>query len=251
MLADMILKLASDYQEHLENNGKFIPSTEDIQIPGKHISASRIKREHYFDVNLWHDVALTPNGVPILYPTSYVPERLANFMERKRIQTPQNYCLEMFVNDYEFAKLWRSFDKILPELLKFQAIMGVDVSNYRDVPAKISSALDTLGKLITAKIQRKGLTVIPCVSWRMNQIYEESFEGIPSNSVLAISNNGILRDKLSRFYFVEGVYALNQMRTPTVLIIVGAEMEELKMFSNIRYYPGYSQRYNKGGLYGR
>ena len=247
MLADIILKLASDYQALQEGCESFIPANEDLELPHKHISASRTKRERFFDVNLWHDVPLTSIGTPIIYPTNYVPDRVANFMERKNIQEPQNYCLEMFVNDHEFARLWKAFDRMLPELMRFQAIMGIDVSNYRDVPQKISGALDTLGKLLTAKLQRKGMTVIPCVSWRTNQSYEESFEGIPSNSVLAVSNNGILSDELSRYYFVEGVHALKKMRTPTVLIVVGAEMDELKDIVNIRYYQGYSQKYHKGG----
>ncbi len=251
MLSEIIIKLARDYQESHDSAVCLIPNNEDIEIQNKRLNTSQQAREKFFDTNLWYDVPLTPKGTPIIYPTSYVPENIINFVERKKVKDPQNYCVEMFVDDRRFSTIWRSFDKLLPELLKFQGTCGPDFSNYLDLPTQISDALNILGKLLTAKLQRKGVNVIPTVSWRDPQSYSQSFDGIPHNSVLAISNNGVLGNALYRHYFIEGVHALIEMLTPTTLLIIGNEMDELRNITNIRYYPGYSQNLNKGGLYGR
>lgn len=251
MLSELILKMAKDYQELHTSEIHLIPDNDDIEIQNKSINTAQLARENFFDANLWYDVPLTPNGTPIVYPTSYIPENIINFVERNKVASPQNYCVEMFVDDRRFSRIWKSFDKLLPELLKFQGMCGPDVSNYLDIPPTISDALNTLGKLLTAKLQQKGVRVIPTVSWRQPQSYSRSFDGIPHNSVLAISNNGVLGNVLSRHYFIEGAHALIEMRTPIMLLVIGSEMDELKDITNIRYYPGYSQKLNKGGLYGR
>ena len=86
------------------------------------------------------------------------------------------------------------------------------------------------------------LNIIPTVAWGKEEDLTWCFEGLPTNSSIAISTNGCKSEPYSKKLFLLGVEELQTKLTPFKLIICGSIFEELKKYDNIVQYNSFSQR---------
>lgn len=157
---------------------------------------------------------------------------------------PSEFYLCFYIDDYQFERIWNNPDKTAETLKQFKGIIGPDFSLYRDMPNMLNIYNCWRNKVLMAYFQSQGIEVIPNVTWSDEESYSWCFDGLPQNSVVAVSTNGILRDKRATELFVSGFKEMLKRLTPTKIIIVGTLPKEIEKTPNIINFIGYS------GLFG-
>lgn len=101
----------------------------------------------------------------------------------------------------------------------------------------------TRNRVMAYYLQSKGFDVISVASWCDKSDFGWCFDGLPEFSSIAVSTNGCKSSAYGTRVFLDGIKELQQRKHPTNLIVCGREVPELERYSNIIYYPCFSQRW--------
>ena len=164
-------------------------------------------------------------GIPKLLKEKHVPKSLMGF---NYVKSAKNYDsgVHFFVDDYQFERVWNDPSKYVQLLAPFDCVLTPDFSLYRDMPLCMQMWNTYRSRLIGQYWQESGLTVIPTVSWCEKESYDFCFDGLPENSVLAISSVGILADSKAMPLFKDGIKELIERKHPTKLIVYGRPIKD-------------------------
>lgn len=203
----------------------------------------RYERDKYY---LFKDLPVTGKyQMPVVKATQNSKiDNLIFFNYWKTCKSPENNYLCFYIDDYQFKRIWIKPQKYLEVIKKFKGIIAPDFSLYRDLPTPLNIYNCWRNKVLMAFYQSQGIEVIPNVSWSDEISYSWCFDGLPVNSVIAISTNGCIRDKTALKLFLKGYEEMKNRLKPLKIIIVGALPKELFNEPNIIYYPGYSASFN-------
>ncbi len=232
------------------------------------------KIKHFHLEYLHNATFVGEKKMPLLKATFDVPHHVISYTEIKQTVDKANYFVDFFVDDYRFEDIWYlkdletlhqlneinnicdithiyKFDKLyakldylMKNLKKFAGIIGLDFSMYPEMHPIQREWNCLRNRTMTYYFQQKGFTVIPTVSWSCTDDFEYCFDGIAKHSSVAISSNGCKRNEYSKHIFLEGVEELQHKLAPSTLVVCG-NMKELEKYSNIFFYPSFSERRNK------
>lgn len=170
---------------------------------------------------------------------------LLQFNYAKTCKNPDQYHLCFYIDDYQFERIWNEPQKGLELLKKFKGVIAPDFSLYRDFPMILNIYNCWRNKVLAAYYQANGLEVIPNVTWGDETTFDWCFDGLPQNSILAVSTNGCVKDITARKLFLKGFEEMKRRLLPTKIIIVGSIPKDLQNEPNIIHYPGYSSLFGK------
>lgn len=97
-----------------------------------------------------------------------------------------------FVKDELQNKYWNSPYAYIPTLKNLEGVIGPDFSLYRDYSLERQQWNCYRNRVIAYHWQKNGINVIPTASWSTPDSFEWCWQGLPSNSALAITTNGIV-----------------------------------------------------------
>jgi len=160
-----------------------------------------------------------------------------NYASKER--NPRNAMLHMFVDDYKFDGMWSTPDKMLATLRYFKFVCAPDFSVYGDMPKILQIYNVYRNRALTHYLSMNGVKVIPTVTWSTEESYEFCFDGLPTDSTLAISTNGCHTLK-AREYFIRGFNEMCDRLKPCNIVIVGGKIDTNTDIP-ITYMNGYSQ----------
>ena len=103
----------------------------------------------------------------------------------------------------------------------------------------------TRNRIMAYYLQCQGFNIIPVASWCNENDFDWCFDGLPQKSSIAISTNGCMSSPYGYKMFLRGVEELQRQKSPTNLIICGRPVEGISKYSNVIYYPSYSQRWKE------
>lgn len=170
---------------------------------------------------------------------------LLQFNYAKTCKNPGEYHLSFYIDDYQFERVWNEPQKNLELLKKFKGVIGPDFSLYRDFPMILNIYNCWRNKMLMAYWQANGIEVIPNVTWGDESTYEWCFDGLPKNSIVAVSSNGCAKEVEARKLFLKGFNEMKRRLFPRKIILVGAIPKELENEPNIIHFPGYSSLFGK------
>lgn len=184
-----------------------------------HADPSRLScRPGNFDrLNLFYTPECGPDGTPLL--KSYkgeIPERLVPF--RYKSTQPKD-CIHFFLDDYRFECVWNRARQYM-EKFKPYTILSPDFSMFCNWNPYIQKWNFYRSMWLGAYWQSYGLNVIPTILWSCKKSYSFCFNGLPSDSVVAISSVGIL-GKDEKELFSEGINELVQRVHPSTILCAG------------------------------
>ena len=189
---------------------------------------------------------------PELQPTYIIPDKVVGFNEKNSIESPGEYYLDHFIDDYHFEPVWGNCDKYLDKYRQFKGVVTTDFSVYRDMPLWVRKYNVGRNRTIAYYLQKNGINIIPVASWAYLEDFEWCLDGLPKESSIAISTNGCMTSFVSKTTFLEGVDKLQEMLRPKYLIIAGGPLPELDTkYDNIRYYKNFSQRLTERRKHGK
>ena len=180
-----------------------------------------------FDVFRWERVKgaklVGKYDMPELKPCIYAaPHDPIMFHMAKSTKEPQNRWFHFFEDDYQFERIWNRPDAYLPILKRFEGGISPDFSMYLDMPKAQQVWNCWRNRAMAYWMQENGLNVIPNACWGDEESLEWAFDGLPNNSVLALTTQGCMqKTDYRKQVLVNGIHELIRQKHPTKLVVYG------------------------------
>ena len=159
-----------------------------------------------------------------------------------------DYCLRMredrfdrskfgvhfFEDDYKFERVWTNPDRYGKLLSKFGYIIGPDFSVYDDFPLPIRIFNFYRNNWLAKYWQMCYNTiVVPTVMWGTEETWDWCFDGLPKNSIVAVSNVGTQQSSSERGYFSDGYNEMLRRLNPSKILFFTRNFAEMP--GNVQY----------------
>ena len=164
---------------------------------------------------------------PMIKSSNTIPKNLIAFNYALSCENKSDYFVHFYIDDYQFERVWKKPKKYAIILSKFQGIIAPDFSTYTNMPKALQIYQIYKSRLLCSYWQSLGLDVIPNISWSDYDSLEWTLEGIPKNSVVALSTNGVLNKK-TKDNFIKCYKKAIEILKPTIVIIVGEVPKEIQ-----------------------
>lgn len=158
-------------------------------------------------------------GMPLLDRTDLDLENcsLASFKSKPKENTGAHFFLE----DYAFECTWREPEKYVSMLQKFAFTLTPDFSCFLEMPSPMQRWNVYRSRALGRYWQNKGLTVIPTISWALEDTFDFAFDGVPNNSTVAFSSIGLMRCDEGKEIFRQGAEAACEYLQPKKILCYG------------------------------
>lgn len=147
--------------------------------------------------------------------------------------------LHFFIDDYKFIQVWREPKKYIDFLKTFDFVIAPDFSVYIDFPFALQVLAHYRRQWLTAYWQNHGVNVIPDVSWSDERSFEYCFDGIPKNSIVAVSSAGMCGSNFNKKLLNDGWKKMMEVLEPSTIILYGNKTAE--MTGNIIQIKAYQE----------
>ena len=133
--------------------------------------------------------------------------------------------VHFFVDDWRFETLYDKPERSFDTLSKYRFVLTPDYSLYSEMP--MWRQIESIGKArwVGANWQRKGLTVVPTVSWARTRSFDFCFEGIERHCIVAV---GMIGCKSNRRAFMQGYNEMFRRIEPEAVICFGTPFPEMR-----------------------
>lgn len=222
-------------------------------------NVSQQKRQKTFieNMHLAGDFEYTrEHGIPQLSAfTDCTDFTVVAYSERNASEaTGEGQAIHFFQDDYRFRyAVWDRLEETTFNIRKFDYYFTPDLSMWRNSPTEffnIQSLFRT--RFVGAYWQKCGYSVIPTVSWGGYDSMSYCFEGLPCESVVAVSGTGVKRSQESYRLWCHGLYRLEEEKRPLTIIVYGEEEDVPDLHTPVKCIPTYiSEHFRKGGGDGR
>lgn len=154
--------------------------------------------------------------------------------------------IHFFLGDYLFERTWSKLIQTAEFLEQYKLVLSPDFSLYTDMP-KTLQLFNHYKKMYVSKFwQDMGIKVVPVACWSDELSFEFCFEGMPKNSLIAISSVGVMKNKENRYAFELGYAKMLEMLEPKQILWYGKEHECIdNSIPHIICEPDYNKRFDK------
>jgi len=175
--------------------------------------------------------------IPIIEHVYELPEvkKHIEFDYCKRIrENHKDLGVHFFEDDYKFERVWTNPDRYGEMLSKFGYIIGPDFSQYVDFPLAVQIYNHYRNNWLVRYWQICYNTiVVPTIMWGFEDSYDWCFDGYPTNSIVAVSNVGLCKNKEMKKMFNDGYNEMLKRLNPSKILFFTRNFEEMP--GNIQY----------------
>lgn len=192
---------------------------ESHEIPNKR----KDRTERLYNLHLVTADDCDDQGMPMLDPVDIELEgiSLTSFKNKE----PNGSGAHFFLEDYAFENTWHEPERYINVLKRFSFTLTPDFSCFLEMPSPMQRWNVYRSRALGRIWQDAGLTVIPTVSWGLEDTYTFAFDGIPDDSTLAFSSVGLMRCKEGKEIFKGGTEAACEYLRPAKVICYGTPCE--------------------------
>ena len=162
--------------------------------------------------------------MPVIYCDNYIPKRLIGF-NYALTSKDKDTGIHMFIDDYQFERLWNSPEKYIDVLKQYEVILSPDFSLYIDMPMAMKLWNVYRSRLLGQYWQQNAIRVIPTISWAEEATFDFCFDGIEKHSIVAISTIGVKRQDNAYDVWKKGVDAMIEHIQPRTILVYGGKVE--------------------------
>ncbi len=173
--------------------------------------------------------------MPIIRNDHVIPDDLIG-MNYMLSSENKDTGIHMYVDDYQFERLWNDPDKYLDAMKDYQCVLSPDFSLYMDMPMAMKIWNVYRSRMLGNYWQRNGIKVIPTISWAEQETYDFCFDGIEEGSVVSISTIGVKQDKEALKIWRDGVTAMIEHIQPSMILVYGGYIEFDYQSIPVKYY---------------
>ena len=177
-----------------------------------------------------HDIPFCPTTAVSL-PKQMISWEEAKLLHKKHLSKGEyDYHEDAFVNwyldDYKFdgvRGIWNEYDQALKILRHFSGAITPDFSTYQDFPEAIKVYATYRMRAYGYWLGKNGIPTINNVRWGTEETYNYCFEGIPTNSVVAVGTvGGGPRKLVNRNRFEHGLFRMVEVLKPHTILVYGS-----------------------------
>ncbi|OXS29950.1 MAG: hypothetical protein BCS36_04065 [Desulfovibrio sp. MES5] len=155
--------------------------------------------------------------LPQLEPVHFTPANALPFEKAYSKATDKNW-LHFYTHDHIFECVWNNPKRYLPVFKRIAGVITPDFSIYREMPLAMQIWNTYRNRALAFWLQREGVPIIPNIRWGDERTYASAFEGLPKGGTVAVSTNGLLRNKLDREYFKQGLAVMIETLQPRTVV---------------------------------
>lgn len=163
----------------------------------------------------------TDLGFPILLPCNLSPSEMVSFNDAVGGAGNENGLVHFFLDDYRFERVWRQPQRYLDVIRRHGAAATPDFSMYLDMPLPMQQWNHYRSLRIGAYWQTMGLDVIPTLQWSDERSYGFCFDGVPTDSTVAVSAVGCCKGERERSLWEHGMREAIDRLHPRKVILYG------------------------------
>jgi hypothetical protein len=165
--------------------------------------------------------------IPIIQAVHKIPTReFIGFDKFKNSNRKKG--IHFFLDDYAFQKIWVGIDRYTEVLAEFPVVLSPDFSIYNDFPLAVQIFAHYKKHYCGAYWQRKGICVVPTITWSFPNSYEYCFDGEPTNSIVAVSSVGTQNTARGKKMFLQGYEEMEKRLNPQEVLFYGVIPSELQ-----------------------
>jgi hypothetical protein len=188
-----------------------------------------------------------PLGIPNLLhtPLSAIPEWLVAYRTRIRSQSFDfdTAAVHFFLDDYRFETVWSRPLRALEHLSKYRILFTPDFSLYADWPLAMQQWNVYRNRWCGRYWQALGFQVVPTLSWSAPESFDFCFEGVPPNSLVAVSAVGVdMEEPFQRARFMAGFREMVERVSPSMVLAYGTLPDEAHRLAEVVTYSTRWQR---------
>ena len=151
-----------------------------------------------------------------------------DFSEAFRSEDITGKVVHFYLEDYQFQRTWNYPDRYVNKLMQAEAVLSPDYSLYADFPKAVQIYNHYRSQWLGAYWDMHGITVIPTLNWSTPDSYEFCFDGVPTKSIVSVSNIGSQRSRKSKDVWLNGYYTAIERLQPTKIYVYGNYNPELE-----------------------
>lgn len=205
---------------------------------------SRIERKkrmylnkHYLPVG-WKCEGIEEFPINLPY-TGDIPEFVVG-TNTKHVGSHPSTGLHNFTYDHLNERWWNNLEGFIKISRHYLCVLGIDFSPL--VNGRRCEVVEAIRRTRTfnAGLQYRGIPTIQSASFGHPKHKYIVFDGLASNSPVAIEHMRNSRDKRQRYFFRENLEYLIETKTPSLLLVVGFKLD-FDPGVPVKYYPCYIQ----------
>ena len=129
--------------------------------------------------------------------------------------------INLFLDDYQIARLWNSPNNYINLLKKFKAVCSPDFSLYTNHPRALQLWNHYRKHWLGAYWESQEINVIPTICWSDSDSFDWCFDGEPKNSIVAVSTKGTMGNDIAKERFYAGYYQMLKRLQPKKILLFG------------------------------
>lgn len=226
------------------------PKTEKNSPKSTQSTCERQRKTLHLDYLLENIPVDSRTKVPIIKPytaTDRLPQRMVAFHDAiKKGQTDYDAIVHFYEYDFLFIRLFCDPDKYISTLRQFRYVLSPDMSQYIEMPYYARYANNCHNKALARYMQERGVNIIANVTWSLPDSYDYCFDGIPTNTTIAIGSNGVNAHSDSKYLWKKGYQEALRRLNPTRIIRYGQKMDNEWEDISIYFENQYLRRMRHG-----
>ena len=153
--------------------------------------------------------------------------QLVEFHEAHKIPSSQrkSKCVHFFLPDSLFERTWSRCNQTSEFLSGFKAVLSPDFSQYTDMPKAMKIWNHYRKMWVSRYWTDRGIRVIPVACWNDEDSFEYCFDGMPKDSLIAVSSVGVHRDSEASYLFEKGYNKMLEILEPRQVLFYGKKFD--------------------------
>jgi hypothetical protein len=162
------------------------------------------------------------------------------YSERNKYEG-KNQAVHFFLDDYRFRNaVWCNLEHTTYSLRKFDYYFTPDLSLWKDLPTDFYNRQNIYRtRFVGAYWQKCGYNVIPTASWGGLNSFAYCFEGLPSNSIIAVSGMGNMASEDAYNRWCYGLRRLEDAKHPISILVYGQELDIPDLHTPVKFIPDF------------
>lgn len=136
-------------------------------------------------------------------------------------------AVHFFIDDYRFVRIWQHPKEWAQKLAEFAFVLSPDFSIYTDMPLAMQIWKHYQKMWYSAYLESFGVQVIPTACWGLKESFEFCFDGMPKNSIVAVSSVGCMKNIEAKKLFLEGYNEMIMRLSPSKILFYGKITNEI------------------------
>lgn len=185
------------------------------------MSQNKERNIRHLNLHLCKPGCWAENELPWIEHIEVVPPpRLISFKECKKSKDYEA-GVHFYIDDKEFEQVWNSPERFVGLLSKFACVIMPDFIIYNDAALPVQHWNIYRSRVIGMYWQRQGIKVIPTIPFAGYEFNCYATIGLPSNSIVAVSTVGSIKNFNKRMSFQSGLDVIWHHLHPKIILVYG------------------------------